>query len=132
MPEMPESMQPYQARLRDTLSLMVGTAIVLAPWFNGDDAATHGAVRLRLVAAAVCFVSLWLMVHRSDIRAESANLALGAALMTAPFWHGTFNPARLDIALAGGMVFVFAISCIVELRREQRPGGSSAGGISLN
>jgi hypothetical protein len=132
MPEMPESTHEYQARLRDTICMMLGTAIVIAPWFNGDDSATHGAIRLRLVAAALSTVSLWLMMHRSDIRAEWANLALGSALMTAPFWHGTFNLARLDVALAGGIVFAFAMSCIVELRQDRRSVGRSVGRISLN
>jgi hypothetical protein len=123
----------YQARLRDTISLVAGTAILVAPWFNGDDAATHGAIRLRIVAAAVCAVSLWLIMHRSDIRAEWTNLGLGVVLMTAPFWRGTFNAGRLDVAFAGAIVSAFAISCIVELRRESRSRGAlRSGTISLN
>jgi hypothetical protein len=130
MPETPTYTQPDQARLRDTISLMIGTGILIAPWFNGDDAATHGAVRLRCIAAAICFVSLWLMTHRSDRRAEWANVALGAVLLTAPFWHGTLNAARIDVALAGGIISAFALSCIVELRRgEQRGVGTVEGGV---
>ncbi len=108
-----------EVRLRDVINMIVGIVIAVAPWFNGDDAYTHGAIRLRFVAACVCALSLWIIVHQHDLRAELANAALGIALVTAPFWRGGIDPYRFDMAVAGGIVAVFSVSSAIQIVREK-------------
>lgn len=107
-------------RLRDMLNLVIGVVIIVGPWFNGDAAATNGAIRLRLVAAAICAVSLWIVVHQHSGIAEWLNAALGAALISAPCWRGGIDPERVAFAIAGAMVSVFAASCALQISRESR------------
>jgi hypothetical protein len=107
-------------RLRDMIALVLGVAVVIAPWFNGDDVTTHGAIRLRVVAFAVCAVSLWIIVHQRDIVAEVVNAALGLALITAPCWRGGLVAQSIDNAVAGAIVFVFSATCVVAIARERR------------
>jgi hypothetical protein len=109
------------------IALVLGVAIVIAPWFNGDDLTTHGAIRLRIVAFAVCAVSLWIIVHQRDIVAEAVNAALGIALITAPCWRRGLAAQSIDNAIAGAIVFVFSASCVVAIARERR--ASRAGRI---
>jgi hypothetical protein len=102
------------------LNLVIGVVIIVGPWFNGDAAATNGAIRLRLVAAAICAVSLWIVVHQHSGIAEWLNAALGAALISAPCWRGGIDPERVAFAIAGAMVSVFAASCALQISRESR------------
>ena len=100
--------------------MIVGIVIAVAPWFNGDDAYTHGAIRLRFVAAIVCALSLWIIVHQRDLKAEVANTLLGLALVTCPLWRGGIDPYRLDMAIAGAIVAAFSASSAWQLVREKR------------
>jgi hypothetical protein len=107
-------------RLRDMMNLVIGVIIIIGPWFNGDAAATNGAIRLRLVAAAICAVSLWIVVHQHSSVAEWFNAALGAAMISAPCWRGGIDPERVTFALAGAIVAAFAASCALQISRESR------------
>jgi len=107
----------YEVRVRDVINLVIGVAIVVAPWFNGDDAATGGSIRLRIIAAAICAVSLWLLGHQRDRLAEWLNAALGAAMATAPFWRGGIDAGRIEFAIAGAIVFAFSASRALQIGR---------------
>ena len=109
-----------EVRLRDVLNMIIGIIIAIAPWFNGDDTFSHGAVRLRFVAACVCAVSLWIIVHQRDVKAEIVNAALGIALITAPLWRGGIDPYRMNMAAAGAIVAFFSISCAIQIFRKRR------------
>lgn len=109
-----------EVRLRDVINLIIGVIIAIAPWFNGDDTYTHGAIRLRFVAACVCAVSLWIMMHQRDLRAQIVNAALGIALVTAPLWRGGIDRYRVDMAAAGFVVAVFSISRAIQISRNSR------------
>ncbi len=108
----------YQARLRDTLNLIIAVGVFIAPWYNGDDLSTHGSIRLRILAIAIGAVSLWVMVHQRHVAAECLNAALGAALITTPYWHGGVDATRLDSAIAGVVILGFSISCAIQISRE--------------
>jgi hypothetical protein len=109
-----------EVRLRDVINMIIGVMIAVAPWFNGDDAYSHGAIRLRFVAACICGLSLWIIVHQRDVKAEFMNTALGIALVTAPLWRGGIDPYRVDMAGAGAIVAVFSASCAIRILRERR------------
>jgi uncharacterized membrane protein YfcA len=109
-----------EVRLRDMISLVAAIFIVAAPWFNGDDALTHHAVRMRLVALAICAVSFWILFHQRQALAEWINAALACALITAPCWRGGVDAQRVDAATAAILVAAFSISCAVEILREKR------------
>src|ERR1019366_6660498 len=113
-------------RLRDVMTMIIGVVITVAPWFNGDDAYTHGAIRLRFVALCICALSVWIIIHQRDVRAEWANTVLGLALVTAPLWRGGIDPYRLQMALAGAIVAAFSASCAVRIIREERAAKSRA------
>lgn len=111
------------------INLIIGVIITIAPWFNGDDAFSHGAIRLRFVASCVCIVSLWIIMHQRDIKAQLVNAALGVALITAPLWRGGIDPYRIDMAAAGLIVSVFSVSRVMQMYRSKRvdtPGGEVA------
>jgi hypothetical protein len=108
----------YEVRVRDVVTLVIGVGILVAPWFNGDDAATGGSIRLRIIAAAICAISLWLLGHQRDRFAEWLNAALGAAMVTAPFWRGGVDGGRIDFAIAGAIVFAFSASRAVQIGRS--------------
>jgi|ERR1700677_406634 hypothetical protein len=109
-----------EVRLRDMINMIIGVVIAVAPWFNGDDAFSHGAIRLRFVAGCIFGLSLWIIAHQRDVKAEFANAALGIALITAPLWRGSIDPYRLDIAVAGAIVAVFSASCAIHIIRGRR------------
>jgi hypothetical protein len=109
-----------EVRLRDVINMIIGVIITIAPWFNGDDAYSHGAIRLRAVAACVCIVSLWIIMHQRDVRAQFVNAALGVALVTAPLWRGGIDPYRIDMAAAGLVVAAFSLSRAIQILRGQR------------
>lgn len=109
-----------EVRLRDVLNLIIGIGIAVAPWFNGEDAVTHGAIRLRIVAACICALSLWIIMHQRDFRAEVVNAVLGLVLVTSPLWRGGIDPYRLEMAAAGMVVAVFSASCAVRIFGEPR------------
>jgi hypothetical protein len=108
-----------EVRLRDVINLMIGVVIAITPWFNGDDTYTHGAIRLRAVAACVCIVSLWIIMHQRDVKAQFVNTALGVALITAPLWRGGIDPYRVDMAAAGVLVAAFSLSRAIQIMRAQ-------------
>jgi hypothetical protein len=108
-----------EIRLRDMITMIIGVVIAVAPWFNGDDAYSHGAIRLRFVAACICGLSLWIIAHQRDVKAEFANALLGIALITAPLWRGGIDPYRVDMAVAGAIVAVFSASCAIRIIRER-------------
>jgi hypothetical protein len=114
-----DEMSTVPVRLRDMINMVIGVAITLAPWFNGDDAATHGAIRVRIIAATICAVSLWILTHQRHISAELLNLAFGITLVTSPFWRGPVDALRIDFAIAGAIVGVLSASCAVQLVRER-------------
>lgn len=109
-------------RLRDVINLMLGLAIIIAPWFTGDDASTHGAIRIRLIAVGVCAVSLWVMSHQRDQVGEWWNAVLGAALGTAAFWHAGVGLQRLECGIAGAIIIAFSVSSALQIARENRSG----------
>jgi hypothetical protein len=109
-----------QVRLRDAINLVLGVGIIVAPWFNGDDVSTHGAIRLRLVAFAICAVALWIISHQYQVGAELVNAGLGIALISAPCWRGGIDAQRIDFAIAGAVVFAFSASCVVQLACKRR------------
>lgn len=109
-----------QVRLRDAIDLILGVAIVVGPWFNGDAVSTHGAIRLRIVALAICVVSLWIMFHQHQVGAEVLNAGLGIALISAPCWRGGIDAQRIDFAFAGAVVLAFSASCVVQLARKRQ------------
>lgn len=113
-----------EVRLRDVINMVIGIFIAVAPWFNGDDAYSHGAIRLRFVAACVCALSLWIIVHQRDLRAEIMNTVLGLALVTAPLWRGGIDEYRFDMAVAGAIVAVFSATSAFQIVRERRAGAS--------
>src|SRR5476649_478186 len=101
MPISPPSQKPApEVRLRDVLNLIIAVGVFIAPWYNGDDLTTHGSIRMRILAIVIGSVSLWIFVHQRQIFAECVNAALGAALITAPYWHGGLDATRLDSAIA--------------------------------
>ncbi len=112
--------ESFGVRLRDMINLVIGVVIIVGPWFNGDAAATNGAIRLRLVAGAICAVSLWIVMHQRHRAAEWLNAALGAALISAPCWRGGVDLERVTFAMAGAIVLVFAASCALQISRETR------------
>ena len=114
-----EGLATSDVRLRDTLSLMIAVGLFIAPWFNGDDLTTHGAIRLRIIAIAIGALSLWIMVHQQNAVAEWVNAALGAALITAPCWHGGIDATRVDSAVAAAVVMVFSVSCALQIARRK-------------
>jgi hypothetical protein len=123
--EKPASNQPandepisYEARLRDALNLIIAVGVFIWPWYNGDDLTTHGSIRTRILAIVIGSVSLWILVHQRQILAECLNAALGAALVTTPWWHGGIDATRLDSAVAGAVILAFSISCAIQIRRE--------------
>jgi uncharacterized membrane protein YfcA len=109
-----------EVRLRDMISFVAAICIVAAPWFNGDDALTHHAVRMRLVAIAISAVSLWILFHQRQAVAEWINAALACALITAPCWRGGLDAQRVDAATAAILVAAFSVSCALEIAREER------------
>jgi hypothetical protein len=111
----------YEVRLRDALNFIIAVGVFIAPWFNGDDLSTHGSIRMRILAVLIGAVSLWIWMHQRHILAECLNAALGAALITTPYWHGGIDATRLDSAIAGAVILGFSISCAIQIAR-----GSSA------
>lgn len=109
-----------ETRLRDTLNLTIAVGVFIAPWYNGDDLTTHGAIRLRLVAVAIGALSLWIMLHQRNVIAEWVNAALGAALITTPCWRGGIDATRVDSAIAGVVIFAFSVSCALQIVRENQ------------
>jgi hypothetical protein len=106
-----------EVRLRDVINMIIGVIITVAPWFNGDDTYTHGAIRLRAVAACICIVSLWIIMHQRDVRAQFVNTALGVALVTAPLRRGGIDPYRINMAAAGLLVAAFSLSRAIQILR---------------
>jgi hypothetical protein len=113
-PDVPE------VRLRDVINMVIGIMITVMPWFNGDDGFSHGAIRLRFVAACICGLSLWIILHQQDVKAEVMNTALGIALITSPLWRGGIDPYRVNMAIAGAIVAAFSASCVIRILRERR------------
>jgi hypothetical protein len=108
----------YQVRLRDALNFIIAVAVFIAPWYNGDDLSTHGSVRMRILAIIIASVSLWIWMNQRHMLAECVNAALGAALITTPYWHGGIDATRLDSAIGGTVVLGFSISCAIQIARE--------------
>jgi hypothetical protein len=115
-----ESIDAAEVRLRDVINMVVGVIIAVAPWFNGDDTFSHGAIRLRFVAACVCALSLWIIAHQRDVKAELVNAALGIVLMTSPLWRGGIDPYRVGMASAGLLVAAFSASSALRIVRDRR------------
>jgi hypothetical protein len=119
MPELSSETTGPEVRLRDVINMIIGVIIAVAPWFNGDDAFSHGAIRLRFVAACICGLSLWIIGHQRDVKAELMNAILGIALITAPLWRGGIDPYRVDMAAAGAIVAAFSASCAIRIIRDR-------------
>jgi hypothetical protein len=112
-------------RLRDVIALVIGVAITVSPWFNGDDLATHGALRLRFIAIAISVVSLWIIAHQRQALAEWLNAMLGILLVSTLIWRHGGEAQRLDSVIAGLIVTVFSISAALQIQRESsRCGGN--------
>jgi hypothetical protein len=113
-------------RLRDVIALILGVVITVAPWFNGDDLATHGALRLRFIAIAISVVSLWIIAHQRQALAEWLNALLGILLVSTLIWRHGADAQRLDSVVAGLIVTAFSISAALQIQREvQRSSRSS-------
>ena len=108
----------HQVRLRDMITLIIGIGIIVAPWFNGDDLSTHGAIRLRIIAIAICALSLWLLDHQRHVLAEWANAALGVVLAVAPFWRGIIDAQSVGSTVAGVVIIACSASCALQSARN--------------
>ena len=118
-------------RLRDVIALILGVAITVAPWFNGDDVATHGALRLRFIAIAISVVSLWIIAHQRQALAEWLNALLGIMLVSTLIWRHGADAQRLDSVVAGLILTAFSISAAIQIQREMHR-ASLLGGASKN
>ncbi|MGD0051756.1 MAG: SPW repeat protein [Vulcanimicrobiaceae bacterium] len=78
--------EPDEIRVQDVLKLVVGVAVIILPWYDGDAVSLTSTWNAWIVGALILAAALWSMSRQRSVRAELTGAALGLWLLCAPLW----------------------------------------------
>jgi hypothetical protein len=90
---------------QNALLVLLGSALIFAPTFTGEDVYPHAALVSRTLAMLLVIVSLWTLSGDENVLPETFNAVLGLGFVVAAF--GTHCvPAHQATSVAAGAVVI--------------------------
>jgi hypothetical protein len=110
--------EPDEARLQDIGKLVIGIAVIVIPWYDGDAVSLSSTVNAWIVGFLMLTTTLWAMSRPSSLRAELCGAALGLWLICAPLWANGIPSHHPVSVVLGTLVLIFSLWSAALVRRR--------------
>jgi hypothetical protein len=104
----PPDTRTDSCRWQEVALLLIGTTLVFAPGFTGEDVHIRGALVSRALAMLLIVGSLWTLSGTENFMAEALNASLGCAFLIAANCTHCVDAHRTVTIVAGIAIIVIA------------------------